>query len=452
MNFDILADIKIRAQKKTIHELRQIARAVGVVHPADGKKERLVDEIVKIASCQIQPAPRSARGAPPKSSEYDKDLVADIEDCIAYYTALKYGKEIVSDEIRVSDGTTESNCSGILVKREKYFFLRVNGCFASQEDVFVHESYVTRFGLEEGDKIEGVKMGKPTGGAPALTAVTSVNGWQPYTLKRIPFGNLTGIYPHKRIRLSSTGQTALRMVDLFSPLGLGQRALICGPANSGKTMLLMQIAREIIESALGLRAVILLNAARPEEITLFRRELPEADIFYTSFADDAGKIVEAAEFVFAYCKRQTECGANVVLLSDGLYQLETASRKVGADSAAKRLLSCAICAEEGCSLTVIASAYSNEADFIGELSQAANLRVNMSGNAVFNGIFPAIDILNTSTVRPELLQTERELKAAKELRRKIVKNGYCAAEMDEIIELFEKTKNNEQLIKEILNG
>ncbi len=449
MDFDILADIKLRAQKKTIHELRQIARAVGVVHPADGKKDRLVGEIVKIASCEIAPAPRSARGAPPKSSEYDRELVAEIEDCMEYYAALKNCESGALAELKVSDGMTEFPCAGILARGEKYYFLRVNGCFPSAEDVHVHESYINRFGLLAGDKIEGSATRSAGGGAPSLTSIAFVNGFEPARLERTPFEKLTSVYPENRINISLEGNTAARIAEFFAPLGMGQRALICGQNGSGKTTLLMQIAAGISLNASDLQLVVLLNAARPEEVTLFKRVLKGAELFYTSFADEAEKIAGAAEFVSGYCKRQTECGKNVALIADGLSELESASRAAGVGGAAKRLLSCAVCAEEGCSLTVVAA---SDEKFADELKPAANMLVEMNADAVLHRIYPAIDALKTSTSHAEMLRSAEETAAADVLRRKIIESRNSVKELCGIIKLFESFKDSGRLIEEILNG
>lgn len=452
MNSEILSDIRLRAQKTNLHDLEKIARVIGVSKPTGNKKEALIEEIIKIASCEISPGPRTARGAPPKSTDYNMEFVKEIEECIKIYSAIKNGTGEVSDRLEVSDGTSESICSGILIKEDKYYFLRANGCFPSAEDIYVHESYVNRFALEEGDKIEGIKISKSAREAPALISVISVNGYQPDGVRRIPFENLTPIYPKNRILISNSGKEILtRIIDLFAPLGLGQRGVICGPVNSGKTSVLKQIALGIRRNRPDLILVVLLNGARPEDVTCLKRELNGTEIFYTLFADEGEKIVKAAKFASLYCKRQTECGKNVVLLADGLSQLERASREIGASGAAKRLLSSAVCAEEGCSLTVIATV-NHEDEVAGGLLQAANMRVNLYNNSFFRFNFPAIDVLNTSTYRYELLQSDREIKAADELRVRLNKYGNSAESMNEIIKLFEDTKNNEQLIKEISNG
>ena len=449
MRAEILADIQARVQKKNIHELRQIARVIGVVRPTEGKKDRLVEDIIKIASCEIPPAPRTARGAPPKSAEFDKQLVADIEDCINYYSASKNGTGYVSGTLEVSDGTSQSECSGILTRGEKYFFLRVNGCFPSHDDIFVHESYINRFGLEEGDYIEGVKTSKSSDEAPALTAVISINGFHPDSLNRIPYEKFTHIYPENRICIAfSEEDTAARMVDLFAPAGLGQRGIICGPANSGKTTLIKQIASGICRNHTELKVVLHLIAERPEDVTYLKRELNGMEIFYTTFAHSAAEITDSAEFVTRYCKKQVECGCNVVLLADGLSGLERASREVGRSGAAKRLLSSAICAEEGGSLTVIATTNAEDKDINYELLSAANMRVELSENCVLQRTYPAIDVLKSGTAHVEFLQSEEEIKTANILRDMVLKHG----SQSEIIEIFKNNQKNEDIIKDILNG
>lgn len=449
MNSEIISDIKLRAQRKTIHELRQIARAVGVVRPADGKKERLIEDIVKIAMCEIPPAPRSSRGAPPKSTMYDEQLVADIEECINYYSALKNGANPAEDAVVVSDGTGQSPCVGILQCEDKNFFLRVNGCFPSREDVLVHESFVARFGLKEGDLIEGIKTRKSAEEGAALTSLISVNGFQPEILRRIAFENLTSIYPETRIRIAySADDTAARMIDLFAPVGFGQRGIICAPSNSGKTTLLKQIVWAIARNHPELKIVIFLAAERPEDIHYLRKTLNCAEIYATSFTNSPVEISEAAEFVTAYCKRQVECASNVVLIADGLTKLERASAEAGKPGAAKRFLSSAICAEEGGSLTVLATTSAEDGDLKRDLLQIANMRAELSETYALQGIYPAIDILKTYTSRCNLLQSEEEIGAASVLRKRLMEG----ASPSEITEIFKRTENNLQIIRELTDG
>lgn len=434
---EILADLKERLNKKTIHELRQIARVVGVARPSDTKKDVLIEEIIQIATCEIAPAPRSARGAPPKESKYDKELVADIEKCIEYHSALKDGTGHVTPELMVADGQKDDTCCGILVKGEKYYFLRVNGALASPDDVFVHETYVNRFNLKEGDMVEGECRRKTKDDAPGLVTVSKINGFNPDGLRRIDFNSLTSVYPGTRIHVASSAEnTAARMVDLFAPVGMGQRGVVLAPANSGKTILLKQIAAGISFNQPNLKIVVLLLGERPEDIVDVRAALPNAEMYSTTFDMEDDKHAETAKCVTRYLKNLVECGYDVALIADGLSNLASLD--------GRKLLSCAICAKEGGSLTVISFADERAV----ALGRAANMHVTLSETLADFRIYPAMDVVKSYTARCELLQTEGELKAAAALRSIVNESG----DHRKIISVFENTQNNEEIVKDFANG
>ena len=237
----ILSDIRERLHTKGIHELRQIARAVGVAHPADGRRDRLIEEITLIATAELQPSPRSARGAPPKSMEYDKKLVADIEACAELYAVSGDGRG--EDNLAARDGSLEErDCRGVLQSDKRRCFLRTAGPFACNGDIFVGETFIKRFCLKDGDFIEGGCRRDDAREISGLTSVKKVNGISPDRLKRFDFEGADAVYPDKRLVFTDGASGALeRMCDLFAPVGMGQRAIISGAPNSGKTTLLKAI-------------------------------------------------------------------------------------------------------------------------------------------------------------------------------------------------------------------
>lgn len=431
MASDMLSDIKERLNKKNVRELWDIARAVGVPSPTDGKsKEQNIEIILDIASCKVAPSPKAKRGAPPKSSEYDEKLVADIRSCIEYHTLLNDATEPKEDEIGVSDGTEKQVCEGILVKTENNFFLRVNGCLPSSDDVYVPESFIKRFHLKEGDFVRGVYRRKSPDNVSVLLDISSKGADFP----RTEFSKLTPIYPNNRIQVANSGEDiAARMLDLFAPVGCGQRAVISAPANSGKTALIKQIVNGISLNE-SLSVVIFIVSGSPEEVTDIERTCLGAKVFYTTFDMEQDQHSQGAEFVAMYCKNAVSCGKNVVLIVDGLSKLK---------SSAKRLLSSAICAEEGGSLTVVATVsaegeYSSE--YSAELLSVANMRVVLWESDAHT---PSIDVIKSYTLNSELLQPEEELKTADILRKQFKSTG----NIQDIIELFKNTKNNAEIIK-----
>lgn len=419
----MLADLRERLHKKSIHEVRLIARAVGVRNPTDGKKDFIIDKIIEIASCKTSPTPRSARGAPPKSNGFDESIVTDIRECIKFFGSCVDAEGSDPSDCSVSDGG-EQRCSGLLDRSEKYAFLRTGGLIKSPNDVYVADTVIKRFNLKPGDKIEGVSHRTQNGSA--VSAITSVNGFTPDSFPRRDFGSLTHIYPHAKINLSGSSRDIwARMVDLFSPLGYGQRAVVSVPANFNKISIVKPIASAISSNEQS-QAIIFLVGGYPEEITDLRRSFPDADVFSTSLSASAEENASAAGLVVQYSQRIAECGKNAVLIICGLSSL---------GAAAMRVLSSAINAEEGGSLTVVGfvsatGEYSSENSAL--LFSAANMRL-----VITNESYPAIDICGSFALGSEYLQTPKELAAAAALRKK---------NPAEILNIFMSTASNAEII------
>lgn len=423
---EILADIRERLHKKSIHEVRLIARAVGVHSPTDGKKDYIIDQIMDIASCKANPTPRSARGAPPKSNDYDKDLVNDIRECVKLIRARRAGDD-APQTLDVSDGG-EKMCEGILERDGKYYFLHVNGLLAGAGDVYVAETVINRFGLKRGDKVSGVC--RPAANGAALSAITSVNGLNPGAASKRRFEELTPVYPQTRINLGASAEDiCARMADMFAPLGLGQRAVISAPSNFSKISFANKIASAVLGSVQA-KIIIFLAGGYPEDITYIRRSVPQAEVYSTSISTTEEDNAKAAELLSARCKRLAECGENAVLIVCGLSSL---------GSAALQVLSAAINAEEGGSLTVIG--FVNAAGEYGSentagLLNAANMRLVISG-----GYPAAVNVSQSFTLGREYLQSDGEIKAADALRK--------AAERDpeNVINIFGSVGSNAEIIK-----
>lgn len=443
----ILTDITARVEKLNIFELRQVARAVGVHRPADGKKSRVIEAILQIAQGISAPEPQSLRGAPPKSQMYDEQLVADIKTCREYYLALIGGQQVeeprlstVSDSVYEHiEGNTHS-CSGILDASGKYAFLRVNGVAVTQDsDIFVHESFINRYSLRQGDLICGKCMRKSENEAAGFVELISVNGVSPEeAADRRHFSRLTHIYPATTVKTSiESGDTACRMIDVFSPVALGQRAFISAPFRSGKTTLIKQIAAGISRNYPKIKVILLLLNARPEEVTDFKRLLPDCVLLYTTFDMPAESHALATELAFEYAKRQTELGNDTMVFFDGITRLSRSFASQGkAAEEINKLLYCACNAEEGGSLTVISTLATDDAlynEFIG----LANMVIALSPELSARRIFPAIDARHSFADGDERLLSSEELTAAAHLRE---------LPAEEIIKIFRQTKSNEEII------
>ncbi|MDE7082206.1 MAG: hypothetical protein K2O89_00695 [Clostridia bacterium] len=427
---EMLKDVELRLDKMTIYEVRQIAREVKA-HATSGQKGTIIEAILDIARGEAEFAPVSKRGAPPKSDKYDEKLVSDILGLREYFSALKHGEK--SDPtMRVNDSGYEC---GLLSEKEYRGYLDFDGqnCFLhAEEKVFISEFFVTRFSLRIGDFIVCKGRKKNLADLVGVCKILTVNGLPAEESDfRRDFSSLTYLYPSMRVRLSCGLDAALRMIDLFAPVALGQRGVISAPANSGKTTLIKLIAHGICANYRDFEVIILTLGARPEEITEFSKSSDKVTYFYTSFDKSDEENLSRATLAFEYAKRLVELHKNAIVLVDGLYE-NIPTEQI------KNFLSCAINAEEGGSLTVLAS-MPQEFNYAG----VANMVVNLSPVLAAQRIYPAIDILKTYSGREEVLLNEEEIKLSHKLRAKLAQGS--AAE--EIIKLFKETENNEELAK-----
>ena len=444
MSDKILVDIASRLNKLNIFEMRQIARYFGVSKPAESKKEQLISEVLDIAQAKSSPKAPSKVGAPPKSHSYDQELVADIEACRRYYLQLNDSLTFNSPEkqmLTVSDregekiGKNIKQVTGILDKTD-IFVLRDNG-FSNPNGVFVHESYVNRYGLKFGDMVCGMAQRGGEDEGYGLTDVISVNGGQP-SKDRKNFNSFTRIYPEKRIKTERSGDVACRIIDICAPLALGQRAFITGPANSGKSTILKSLLQSLKANA-EICTVTLLVGARPEEVTDFKRTLGEENLFFTTFDMPDEEHVQAVRLVSEYAKRLCEGGKDIVLAIDGLGNFVRAMNRDRVEEL-KKLLFSACNAEEGPSLTLLTVLESEESVF-GGVSALADMCIELSGELAKNRVFPAIGIHGCFADRAETLIQDYEVELAATLR------GYSDIQA---VELFKQTSDNNELSKKLL--
>lgn len=428
---ELLKSVQSRLDAMTIYDVRQIAREVKA-HVTSGQKGVIIESILNIATCKEAPAPASKRGAPPKSEHYDARLVADVWALRNYYLSNRNDGNSV--KIAVNDSVsyyTEKEYTGFLGKDGGTYFL-----FA-EEKLFVSEHLVLRHDLRTGDYIRCKGRKKNEADLAGAVEILSINGFSAdEKLQRRDFSALTHVYPEKRLALSGSGEIALRMIDLFTPVALGQRGVVCAPANCGKTYLLKSIAHGICANYRDLEVIILTLGARPEEITEFKKSGDNFKLFYTSFDKSDEEHSEVANIAFDYAKRLVELRKDAIILADGLYEnLPT--------EAVKSCLYCALNAEEGGSLTVIAAMPQG-----GDVSGAANMVLTLSPALKAQRVFPAIDVLNSYSGREEALLSEDELSLSVALRTKL-SQGVSAGE---IVEYFKSTDNNRSLAEIIKNG
>lgn len=359
--------------------------------------------------------------------------------------------------------------TGILeVMEDGFGFIRSDNYLSSSEDVYVSASQIRKFNLRTGDFITGFTR-PPKGNERyrGLMYVTGINGYEPEKVKyRIPFEDLTPLYPGTKIPFSSK-YTSLRIMDLFSPIGKGQRGLIVSPPKAGKTTLLKNIALSIKETCPDIHLIILLIDERPEEVTDIKEACvgERAEVIYSTFDELPEKHRKVSEMTIERAKRLVECGEDVVILLDSLTRLARASNLIctpsgrtlsgGLDPASlhmpKRLFGAARNTRESGSLTILATALvdtgSKMDDVIyEEFKGTGNMEVVLSRQLQEKRIFPAIDILKSGTRKDDLLLSNQEMDVLSSIRKEL--NSLNKEKtIEQLLTLFKQTKNNQELIE-----
>ncbi|MFC8967069.1 transcription termination factor Rho [Streptomyces sp. NPDC057094] len=341
--------------------------------------------------------------------------------------------------------------------------LRSADCLPSSADLQVSPALVRRHGLRKGDTVEGVR-----GGPRTLTEVRRVNGRSPEELRHRPhFRDLTPLHPRDRLRLEHPASGAAgRVVDLFAPVGKGQRGLIVAPPRTGKTVLLQQIAAAVAGNHPECHLMVVLLDERPEEVTDMRRSV-RGEVFASTFDQSPRQHIALAELVVEQAKRLVEAGQDVVILLDSLTRLCRAHNNAasaggrtlsgGVDAAAlqgpKRLFGAARLAEEGGSLTILATALvetGSRADeyFFEELKGTGNMELRLDRTLASRRVFPAVDINPSGTRREELLLPAAELHTVRGLRRALqTRDGQTSLET--LLERLRATPDNAAFLRQV---
>ncbi len=444
--------------------LREIGREIGVRAPASLDKELLIDQILKIQAGEIEPSPVNNLGAPPKfrpdiSGYYVKDYesYSSGEDTNRY---IEFHDSLDKKDTVILEGVLDITSSG-------YGFVRVNNYDNSKGDAFVGANIIKQFNLFHGDTVRVVARitedDKKTDYA--VVSVDKINGLSPSCfIDRINFDDLVPYYPTERVKLEGEGASnvAVRTVDLFSPLGFGQRGLIVAPPKTGKTTLLKNIARAIEKNNDNVKLIVLLIDERPEEVTDMRRSL-NSEVVYSTFDESNAHHVRVAELTIGRAKRMVELGENVIVLMDSITRLARAYNAItessgrtlsgGLDPNAiqpvKRIFGSARNIENGGSLTILSTALIETGSRLDdviyeEFKGTGNMEITLSRNLSERRVFPAIDMYKTGTRKEELLLTKEELDASRKLRSALLRSSDGTGLL---LEMIEKTKSNEDLVK-----
>ena len=363
--------------------------------------------------------------------------------------------------------------SGILeITSEGYGFLRVDNYTPGSDDVYVSPSQIRRFSMRTGDEILG-QVRPPKDGERyfALLKVLAINLSDPELASQRPcFDDLTPIYPQRRIHLeTSPTNYTMRLMDILSPLGFGQRGLIVSPPKAGKTTVLKMLANAIAENHPDTEIIVLLIDERPEEVTDMERSV-NGEVISSTFDLPPENHVRVADIVLARAKRLVESGKDVVILLDSITRLARAHNLVvppsgrtlsgGVDPAAlhrpKRFFGAARNFEEQGSLTIIATALVETGSRMDEViyeefKGTGNMELHLDRKLAERRIFPAIDIYRSGTRREDLLLTPEELEATWMLRRVMSALG-PAETMDLLLDRMINTKSNQELVELIISS
>jgi len=439
----------------TIAELRELAKELGIKSISKFKKLELIAEIKKASPASIEKDGVVLREKlSTKTEEESREVKAETEEKKEKF------KEMVNDS-----GTAR----GVLeiIETNNYGFLRGTNYLTSPDDIYVSPSQIRRFNLKTGDEVEG-KVRTPKEGEKfkALLYVEKVNGENPEkAVGRKPFELLVPIYPDERIHLETEqGERSMRMMDLISPIGRGQRGIIVAPPKAGKTTLLKQIAQSITKNCKDIKLIVVLIDERPEEVTDMERSI-DGEVIYSTFDEEPDHHTKVAYMVLERAKRLVEQGQDVIILLDSLTRLSRAYNLTitptgrtlsgGLDPGAlimpKKFFGAARNIENGGSLTILATALietgSRMDDMIfEEFKGTGNMEVHLNRRLQERRIFPAIDIYKSGTRKDELLFDNEEEKNAAYNIRKLLYTDNVESVTEQLINLLSKSKNNKELM------
>ena len=476
----------IKIERKPIATPEPIVESSAEVVPAKEKVEAI--EVTEVTAT-AEPAatePTTEEAAPPPKKRGRKPKIRAVEPVViesAEPTASDNTEKVEEPKneepatekveerpITKDDFKAEVFGEGVLeIIPDGYGFLRSSdyNYLNSPDDIYVSPSQIKLFGLKAGDTVAGI-IRPPKEGERyfPLVRVTEINGLQPEFIRdRVQFEYLTPLFPSEKFNLTGAGHNSMtnRVVDLFSPIGKGQRALIVAQPKTGKTMILQSIANAISDNHPEVYMIVLLIDERPEEVTEMARHV-KAEVVASTFDEQASRHVKVAEMVLEKAKRMVECGHDVVILLDSITRLaraynsvQPASGKVlsgGVDANAlhkpKRFFGAARNTEEKGSLTIIATALIDTGSKMDEVifeefKGTGNMELQLDRRIANKRIYPAVDVVASSTRREDLL-LPREIMQRTWVLRKYLSDMTPVEAMEFLEKQLNLTRTNEEFL------
>lgn len=453
-----------KLQALPVGELRKIAKENGIKSVTTLRKQQLIDMILEVTE------KKEEKETHEKKIESEETKKTEDENRKRHRRHHKEETGEHKDEVLQEQGLTRT---GILeVMPDGFGFIRCDNYLPGDDDVYVAPSQIKRFRLKTGDFVTGrVREKRENEKFGALYYVDKVNDESlDKVLNRPNFEDLTPIFPNERLHLETDGHsTAMRIVDLVSPIGKGQRGMIVSPPKAGKTTLLKETAKAVLKNNPEMEMIILLIDERPEEVTDIKEAIrgDNVEVIYSTFDELPEHHKRVSEMVIERAKRLVEHGKDVIILLDSITRLARAYNMTvppsgrtlsgGLDPAAlhmpKRFFGAARNMREGGSLTILATALVNTGSKMDdvvyeEFKGTGNMELILDRKLSEKRIFPAIDITQSGTRREDLLLDSDELGASYIIRKEM--NGMRKEDaVEQILNLFSRTKNNKEFIQQV---
>ena len=455
--------MKEKYETLSLAVLKDVAKARGLKGTSTLKKSELIDRLL-----EEDRKTQNTEETETEKTESVREVRREHE-----HTQRDEGRTEKSAVLELADLDSGITAHGILeVLPDGYGFIRCENYLPGENDVYVSPSQIRKFGLKTGDIVSGnTRIKTQSEKFSALLFVTKINGLPPaIAVKRRNFEDMTPIFPNERLKLENErSSTSMRIVDLLSPIGKGQRGMIVSPPKAGKTTLLKEVALSVLRNNPEMHLLVLLIDERPEEVTDIKETIrgKNVEVIYSTFDELPEHHKRVSEMLIERAKRLVEHKKDVIILLDSITRLARAYNLVvppsgrtlsgGLDPAAlhmpKRFVGAARNMREGGSLTILATALvdtgSKMDDVIyEEFKGTGNMELVLDRRLSEKRMFPAIDIPKSGTRREDLLLTQDEQDAVYIMRRGL--NGMKSDEaVDTILNLFQQTKQNSELVQKV---